>query len=77
PYSVGMPAMGAERLTEARMWGATPLDQLACRIAFRKTRYAGDFTPPGTTPAIQFPGWFGGMNWGSVTVVENLGYMIV
>jgi len=77
PYSVGMPALGADRLTEARMWGATPLDQLVCRIAFRKARYDGDFTPPGPTTAIQFPGWFGGMNWGSGSVAENLGYLVI
>jgi quinate dehydrogenase (quinone) len=77
PYSTGMPALGAERLTEARMWGSTPLDQLICRIAFRRARYDGDFTPPGPTLAIQFPGWFGGMNWGSVSIAENLGYMVV
>lgn len=77
PYSVGMPALGAERLTEARMWGATPLDQLMCRIAFRKVRYDGDFTPPGPTAGLLFPGWLGGMNWGSVSIAENLGYMIV
>lgn len=77
PYSTGMPAMGAERLTEARMWGATPLDQLYCRIAFRKARYDGDFSPPGLKTAIYFPGWFGGMNWGSVSIAENRGTMIV
>ncbi|WP_458733120.1 membrane-bound PQQ-dependent dehydrogenase, glucose/quinate/shikimate family [Sphingobium xenophagum] len=77
PYSTGMPAIGAERLTEARMWGATPLDQLYCRIAFRKARYDGDFSPPGLKTAIYFPGWFGGMNWGSVSIAENRGTMIV
>jgi quinate dehydrogenase (quinone) len=72
-----MPALGADRLTESRMWGATLLDQLVCRIEFRKARYDGDFTPPGTTPVIQYPSWLGGVNWGSVSVAENLGYMIV
>jgi quinate dehydrogenase (quinone) len=77
PYSVGMPALGADRLTEARMWGATPLDQLVCRIMFRKARYDGDFTLPGPTTAIEFPGWFGGMNWGSGSIAENLGYLVI
>lgn len=77
PYSTGMPSLGTEPLTEARMWGATPLDQLYCRIAFRKARYDGDFTPPGPTTAIHFPGWFGGMNWGSASIAENRGTMIV
>ncbi|GFM79300.1 hypothetical protein PSCICM_51190 [Pseudomonas cichorii] len=33
PYSVGMPSIGTEQLSERRMWGLTPLDQLACRYA--------------------------------------------
>src|SRR4029079_8541555 len=31
---------------ERDMWGATMLDQLTCRIAFRRMRYDGPFTPP-------------------------------
>jgi quinate dehydrogenase (quinone) len=77
PYPVGMPAIGAARLTEAKMWGATPLDQLWCRIAFRSRRYLGDFTPPGTTPSIQYPGGGGGQNWGSGTYDATHGYLIV
>ena len=68
PYSVEMPTVGVERLTEKMMWGAIPLDQLACRISFKKLRYDGDFTPPGLQRAIQQPGNVGGMNWGSVSV---------
>ncbi len=68
PYSVGMPSIGVEKLDEQRMWGMTMFDQLACRIAFRKMRYDGDFTPPGEKLAIQHPGNIGGMNWGSVSV---------
>lgn len=77
PYSVGMPAMGTEPLSEKRMWGLTPLDQLICRIDFRKARYEGEFTPPSERLTLQYPSWLGGMNWGSVSVAENLGYMIV
>ncbi|TWG97030.1 quinate dehydrogenase (quinone) [Mesorhizobium sp. J18] len=77
PYSVGMPAIGVEPLTEASMWGATPFDQLYCRIEFRKLRYEGEFTPPGTEPILQWPGFYGGMNWGSVSVHESSGYLIV
>ena len=67
PYSVEMPTLGAPRLTEAMMWGISPLDQLACRISYRKLRYDGDFTPPGSPehPSLQFPGQGGGQNWGS------------
>ncbi|KRG65654.1 quinate dehydrogenase [Stenotrophomonas humi] len=68
PYSAGMPSIGVQKLDERRMWGMTMFDHLACRIAFRKMRYDGDFTPPGTQMAIQHPGNIGGMNWGSVSV---------
>ncbi|MBP7565249.1 MAG: membrane-bound PQQ-dependent dehydrogenase, glucose/quinate/shikimate family [Burkholderiaceae bacterium] len=77
PYSVGMPAVGNEPLSEARMWGATWFDQLACRIAFRQLRYEGEFTPPTTTPSLLYPGYYGGMNWGSASVDEHNGLLIV
>lgn len=77
PFSTGMPAIGTEPLTESRMWGVTLLDQLACRIGFREARYDGQFTPPSERLTIHYPGWFGGMNWGSVSIAENLGYLIV
>jgi quinate dehydrogenase (quinone) len=68
PYSVDMPTIGAERITEEKAWGLTMFDQLSCRIAFRKLRYDGDFTPIGLEYAIQQPGNLGGLNWGSVSV---------
>ena len=75
PYSVGMPTMGAETLTERKMWGLTTFDQLMCRIQFRTYKYEGDFTPIGVNRyTIQQPGNLGGMNWGSVSsdVPNNL-----
>jgi glucose dehydrogenase len=64
------------RLSEARMWGATPLDQLWCRLQFRRARYDGDFTPPGLKTAIFFPGSAGGSNWGSATIDPVRGLLI-
>ncbi len=56
-------------LTEASMWGVTPFDQLACRIAFKSMRYEGRFTPPTTGGgSIVYPGNFGAFNWGAVAV---------
>ncbi|WP_245444833.1 hypothetical protein [Pseudaminobacter soli (ex Li et al. 2025)] len=77
PYSVGMPSIGTEPFTEARMWGATPYDQLYCRIEFKKMRYEGEFTPPGLTRSLIFPGYYGGMNWGSAAIDEVHGLLIV
>jgi len=77
PYSVGMPSIGTEPFTEARMWGATPYDQLYCRIEFKKLRYDGEFTPPRTDRSLIYPGYYGGMNWGSAAIDEARGLLIV
>lgn len=71
PRSVGMPQIGNETLTESDMWGATPFDQLACRISFKSMRYSGLYTPPGTDKSLSFPGSLGGMNWGSLSTDPN------
>ncbi|MAC76624.1 MAG: membrane-bound PQQ-dependent dehydrogenase, glucose/quinate/shikimate family [Rhodobacteraceae bacterium] len=67
PVSVGMPQIGAEHLTEADMWGATPFDQLMCRVIFRGYRYDGLFTAPDTDYSLSFPGSLGGLNWGGLS----------
>ncbi len=77
PYSVGMPMIGNQTLTESDMWGATPVDLLICRIEFKAMRHEGVFTPPGLDRSLQFPGSLGGMNWGSVSVDPNNGLMFV
>ena len=68
PFSTGMPTLGHMALNERTMWGATPLDQLWCRVKFRQARYDGPMTPPGLKPTITYPGYLGGMNWGGVSV---------
>jgi quinate dehydrogenase (quinone) len=68
PYSSDLPAIGAQRLDERTAWGMTTLDQLWCRISFKQHRYDGEFTPPGVTPALEYPGPLGGLNWGSVSI---------
>ncbi len=75
PKSVGMPQIGADTLTESDMWGATPFDQLACRISFKSMRYDGLFTVPGTDLSLSFPGSLGGMNWGSLSTDPNNHYI--
>jgi membrane-bound PQQ-dependent dehydrogenase (glucose/quinate/shikimate family) len=68
PYPTAIPSFRGADLTERSMWGITALDQLWCRIQFREARYEGPYTPPGPTPAVEFPGYSGGMEWGGVTV---------
>lgn len=77
PYSVGMPSFAGAPLREADMWGITPLDQLLCRIQFKRLRYDGPMTPPSVTGSLQYPGNGGGINWGSVAVDTGRMIMIV
>lgn len=77
PHSVEMPQIGNQTLTESDMWGATPFDQLMCRINFKSMRYDGLFTAPGTDVSLSFPGSLGGMNWGSIAFDPTHRYMFV
>jgi membrane-bound PQQ-dependent dehydrogenase (glucose/quinate/shikimate family) len=77
PFTTGFPSLAGPDLTERDMWGITPLDQMLCRIAFRKADYRGKFTPVGTRDTIMYPGTAGGINWGSVTVDRARGLMVV
>ncbi|MBC7469130.1 MAG: PQQ-binding-like beta-propeller repeat protein, partial [Ramlibacter sp.] len=55
-------------LTGKDMWGATPLDQLICRIELRRMGYDGPYTPPSTRRTLVYPGNLGVFNWGGVAV---------
>ena len=85
PFS-GLPNFREPR-TEKDMWGLTPLDQLYCRIEFKKMRYEGHFTPPMPGGGVmgrdetwggtfQYPGNQGGFNWPSVSVDAENGLLI-
>ena len=76
PFTMDLPNFRPD-LTEAKMWGITPLDQLWCRIEYRKMRYEGHFTVPGVGTILQFPGNAGGHNWGSVSVDQVNNIMVV
>lgn len=68
PYSTGMPSLTPRDLTEAQMWGATPLDQLSCRIKFRAAHYEGQFTPPQLKATIVYPAFDGVIDWHGASI---------
>lgn len=77
PYVTDFPNLLKPDLTEAQMWGATPVDQLWCRIQFRQAVYDGVYTPPTVDqPWIQFPGYNGGSDWGGIAVDPAKGILI-
>lgn len=67
PFS-SVTLMPTAPLREQDMWGVLLFDQLACRIAFRRLRYDGPFTPPSTRGSLVFPGNFGVIDWGGIAV---------
>ena len=77
PYSTGMPDFAGPSLTEADMWGITPFDQLYCRIKFRQANYHGMYTPLRFGASVRTPGELGGIDWGSVSVDEGRGILVV
>lgn len=72
------PGAEPERLTEAHLFGLTPIDALMCRIKFRQMRYEGIYTPPTEAPGgmLLFPGTIGGLNWGGLAVNPELQILI-
>ncbi|MBL3556472.1 MULTISPECIES: membrane-bound PQQ-dependent dehydrogenase, glucose/quinate/shikimate family [Marinobacter] len=56
------------KLKESDMWGASPIDQMLCRIEFQSLRYEGQYTPPSVQGSIVYPGNFGVFNWGGIAV---------
>jgi membrane-bound PQQ-dependent dehydrogenase (glucose/quinate/shikimate family) len=76
PFTMDIPNFRPD-MSEARMWGITPIDQMLCRIEYKKMRYEGHFTVPGTDTILQFPGNAGGHNWGSVSVDQANNIMVV
>jgi quinoprotein glucose dehydrogenase len=56
-------------LKESDMWGMSPIDQMICRIQYRRADYRGFFTPPSAKRhSVQYPGYNGGSDWGSVAI---------
>ncbi|SEI22228.1 membrane-bound PQQ-dependent dehydrogenase, glucose/quinate/shikimate family [Pseudomonas asplenii] len=75
PYS--SVSLGYTPLTEQSMWGMTALDQLYCRIQFKRMHYVGDFTPLSTRRTLMYPGYYGGINWGGGAIDEASGLLVV
>ncbi len=77
PWSTAFPRLAFPDLKESDMWGMSPIDQLFCRIKFRKARYLGEFTPPALDkPNIEYPGYNGGSDWGSMAYDPESGIVI-
>ena len=64
-------------IRERDMWGMSPIDQMICRIQFRRASYNGFFTPPESDRrSIEYPGYNGGTDWGGVAVDPLRGVIV-
>lgn len=64
-------------LVESDMWGMSPIDQMLCRIQFRRADYRGYFTPPNVgRNSVEYPGYNGGSDWGGVSIDPVRGILI-
>ncbi|MGZ3305271.1 MAG: outer membrane protein assembly factor BamB family protein, partial [Asticcacaulis sp.] len=64
-------------LKERDMWGISPIDQMICRIQFRMASYKGFMTPPTAGKRfIEYPGYNGGSDWGSLAVDPRRGVIV-
>jgi quinoprotein glucose dehydrogenase len=76
PYST-YHTLAQRDLTESDMWGLSPIDQMMCRIQFRRARYEGRYTPPELNHNnIEWPGYNGGSDWGSVAIDPRRGVIV-
>lgn len=64
-------------LAERDMWGMSPIDQMICRIQFRRAAYKGFYTPPESDRrSIEYPGYNGGTDWGGIAVDPRRGVIV-
>lgn len=82
PWSVGMPSVSPPPLQETEAWGATPIDQLTCRIDYLQRNHEGPFTPPSLKGNISYPAFFGATDWYGAAIdpinkllIVNVSYM--
>ncbi|WP_322964913.1 membrane-bound PQQ-dependent dehydrogenase, glucose/quinate/shikimate family [Sphingomonas fuzhouensis] len=68
PWSVGLPSFTPPAPTETSTWGATPIDQLFCRIDIRRAQGTGIYQPTGLKPIIGHPAFDGVTDWGGAAL---------
>ncbi len=68
PHPTRPPPLHPHGLEPDDAWGLTPIDRAQCRHKIDRLDSQGPFTPPSTNGWIQYPSYFGGSNWGSLSV---------
>jgi quinoprotein glucose dehydrogenase len=67
PFSTLPSLVPRDPLTPDDAWGLTWWDRGKCRDLLAQYRSEGIYTPPSLEGTVEWPGYSGGSNWGSVT----------
>jgi quinoprotein glucose dehydrogenase len=76
PFSSLPSLVPNDRLTTADAWGFTPWDRGKCADKIAALRSDGIYTPPTLQGTVEWPGYGGGSNWGSVSFDPTRQYVI-
>jgi quinoprotein glucose dehydrogenase len=77
PFPVRPRPLAPSRLTADDAWGITSEEREACRARIAPLRSEGLFTPPSIEGTIVFPGFGGGLHWGSLSYDPTRHLLIV
>ncbi|MCH2170612.1 pyrroloquinoline quinone-dependent dehydrogenase [Myxococcota bacterium] len=77
PFPTKPPPIHPATLTADDAWGFTFWDRGKCRELIEQYRSDGIFTPPTTQGTIHYPGYIGGMNWGSLSIDPERELLVV
>lgn len=66
PYPTKPVPYSKQSMTADDAWGAALIDKWLCKKEIRKLKNEGIFTPPSLEGSLEYPGFAGGSNWGSV-----------
>jgi quinoprotein glucose dehydrogenase len=67
PFPVLPPPLYPNKFSSNDAWGADAAEREACKQRLADLRYDGIFTPPSLKGTLIYPGYIGGVNWGSAS----------
>jgi quinoprotein glucose dehydrogenase len=77
PFPTRPPPIHPAQLRPEDAWGPMPWHRSECRKKIASLRSEGIFTPPSLQGTVQFPGYIGGVNWGSLSIDETRKTLVV
>ncbi len=71
PFPTQPPPIHPQSIGPDDIWGVTPEEEAFCRQQFEQYRSGEIFTPPSLEGTLMFPGYGGGVNWGSMAIDQE------